>query len=326
MSDPVLFFEKPKLNNPSLIAAWPGMGNVAITAVTYLKEHLGAKPLGEIEDLDFFAPTGATISNQLIQKPVRARNQFYYYQSPTKQHDLILFIGSVQPIPHREYEFARAILESVMGFHPGMVYTTAAAPSDMKFRDTPRVFAVPNEQSLLNQISEYHVHFMTEGNIAGLNGLLIAIAAELGLPGVCLLGEIPFFTAQMDFPRASLNVLDVMTKLLKLKIDLLDLELYVSQKEREIEPLANLLNKEEQNEKIESVSREKPEMKVVTQEEPVPKAVRSRVEKLFTQAEFDQTYKSKMKLKEELDKWGLFDEYLDRFLDLFKKDQNESES
>jgi hypothetical protein len=29
-------------------------------------------------------------------------------------------------------------------------------------------------------------------------------------------------------------------------------------------------------------------------------------------------------LKEELDKWNLFDEYLDRFLDLFKKDQPES--
>ena len=48
------------------------------------------------------------------------------------------------------------------------------------------------------------------------------------------------------------------------------------------------------------------------------------IEKLFRQAEFDQTYKSKMRLKEELDRWELFDEYLDRFLDLFKKSKDQS--
>jgi hypothetical protein len=31
-----------------------------------------------------------------------------------------------------------------------------------------------------------------------------------------------------------------------------------------------------------------------------------------------------MRLKEELDKWELFDEYQDRFLDLFKKSRGES--
>ena len=323
----VTLYEKPKLKKPALLAAWPGMGNVAVTAVSYLKKQVGAKPLGEMNDFDFFAPTGATISNQLIQSPTKAVNQFYYYQSPSKETDLLIFIGSMQPIPHREYEFAKAILEAAVQFDVQTVYTTAAAPSDMRFHDTPRVFAVPNERSMVNQISEYHVHFMSEGNIAGLNGLLIAAASEIGIQGLCLLGEIPFFTAQMDFPRASLKVLDVLTKLLKLKIDLLDLELYVSQKEREIEPLADLLAKNDHSKNKPPVQAEdKSMMKAVPQEEPIPKAVRSRVEKLFEQAEFDRTYKSKMQLKEELDKWGLFDEYLDRFLDLFKKDQNESGS
>ena len=52
-------------------------------------------------------------------------------------------------------------------------------------------------------------------------------------------------------------------------------------------------------------------------ESQVPKSIRLKIEKMFRQAELDKTYKSKMRLKEELDSWGLFNDYLDRFLDLF---------
>ena len=44
----------PKLVNPSLVAAWPGVGNVALIAVTYLKDKLKARVLGELDPLGFF--------------------------------------------------------------------------------------------------------------------------------------------------------------------------------------------------------------------------------------------------------------------------------
>jgi len=313
-------FKKPKLNNPILVAAWPGMGNVAITAVNYLKNQLGATFLCEISPDDFFAATGATVKKQIIKSPESPKNQFFYYKSSTAENDILFFQGSAQPIPHLEYEFAKQILKFAMSFDVKFVYTTAAAPSDMHFKDNPRVFAAPNHKDLLRTLLEYKVHFMGEGTIAGLNGLLVSVAAEMGLKGVCLLGEIPFFTAQIDFPRASLRILEVLAKLLKIKMDLVDLELYAEQKEKEIEPLASLLSKEK-----EESSLPKNENNIVPpQEEKVSKSVRLRIEKLFRQAEFDRTYKSKMRLKEELDKWELFDDYLDRFLDLFKKGRGES--
>ena len=44
----------PKLVNPTLVAAWPGVGNVALIAATYLKDKLKAKPLGELDPQGFF--------------------------------------------------------------------------------------------------------------------------------------------------------------------------------------------------------------------------------------------------------------------------------
>jgi len=322
MAEIISLYEKPKLKSPVLVAAWPGMGNVAILAVDYLRSHLGAKPLGELASGDFFAPTGATVTKKIIGSPEIPTNLFYYYTSH-KAQDIIFFIGSVQPVPHREYDFAKELLKVAKLFDVKMIYTTAAAPTDMYFKDEPRVFAVPTSKKILDEMRKHPVHFMSEGNIAGMNGLLISVANERKIQGVCLLGEIPFFTAQIEFPKASYKILEVLTKILGAKIDLVDLELYAAEKEKEIEPLAALLTKD-QPDSDESSEIEGIIPKKVHEEEKVPRSVRNKIEKLFKQAEFDRTYKSKMRLKEELDRNDLFDDYLDRFLDLFKKGQGES--
>jgi len=313
MGDTVRIVEKPDLKNPFLVAAWPGMGNVALTAVNYLKDKLGAKLLGEMPDLEYFAPTGAVVANQIVRPPDKPVNQFFYHRS-VSANDILFFIGTVQPIPHLEYGFAREILKFARLFGVTTVITAGAAPSDMGFQDVPRVFAVPNRQELVKKLMEYKVHFMSEGNIAGLNGLLISVAIEEGLRGICILGEIPFFTAQIEFPRAALRVLEVLNPMLGVTVDLTDLNQYVTRKEKEYEPIANLLLQNQQEKEAPESEKFMPEP-----EKEIPKSVRLQIEQLFKQAEFDGNYKTKMRLKEALDQWGLFEEYQDRFLDLFRK-------
>lgn len=314
MDDIIRHAEAPEFHSPCLIAAWPGMGSVALTTVHYLKEKLKATLFAELAPGDFFQPSGAMVSNQVIQAPEKASNKFYYFQSPDKQKDILFFLGSLQPVAHKEYEFAKEVLRFAQSCGVRQVFTAAAAPSDMDYRDKPRVFAVPNNEDALKRLMEHHVHFMNDGNIAGLNGLLVSVAREMEISGVCLLGEIPFFTAQIEFPKAAHSILEVLCKLIGAKVNFADLDIYAKQKEKEIAPLAALLVKEEDEE-----PNEEKEIPGHEAEDAVPKSVRVRVEKMFRQAEFDGTYKSKMRLKEELDQWNLFDEYLDRFLDLFKR-------
>ena len=61
---------------------------------------------------------------------------------------------------------------------------------------------------------------LADGHIGGLNGVLLAAAAESGLPGVCLLGEMPHIFSQLPFPKASLAILEVFTKLADIDLDL----------------------------------------------------------------------------------------------------------
>ena len=52
--------QHPNLQEPVLIAAWPGMGKVAFTAAAYLKKQLDAQVLADIEAPEFFTPTGSS--------------------------------------------------------------------------------------------------------------------------------------------------------------------------------------------------------------------------------------------------------------------------
>ena len=54
MRDLIKLYARPKLNEPNLLAAWPGVGNVAIIIATYLTTKLNFKDLAEIEPARFF--------------------------------------------------------------------------------------------------------------------------------------------------------------------------------------------------------------------------------------------------------------------------------
>ena len=59
--DQVIIHKEPKLRSPSLLAAWPGVANVALEATTYLKDKLQAVEFAEIEAQSFFEVTGVYV-------------------------------------------------------------------------------------------------------------------------------------------------------------------------------------------------------------------------------------------------------------------------
>ncbi len=69
------------------------------------------------------------------------------------------------------------------------------------------------------------------GSITGLNGLLLGLAKKRGFEAVCLMGEIPDYLSGVPFPypRASRSVLELLSKILKIDIDLNPLEELESQ-------------------------------------------------------------------------------------------------
>jgi hypothetical protein len=59
--------------------------------------------------------------------------------------------------------------------------------------------------------------------IAGLNGLLLGVAKEKGIEGVCLLGEVPVYATRIQNPMAALAILKVLTTMLDIEIDIAEL-------------------------------------------------------------------------------------------------------
>ena len=59
--------------------------------------------------------------------------------------------------------------------------------------------------------------------IAGLNGILLGVAKERAIDGLCLLGEVPIYASRVQNPLAALAVIKVLTTMLEIKINLADL-------------------------------------------------------------------------------------------------------
>ena len=59
--------------------------------------------------------------------------------------------------------------------------------------------------------------------IAGLNGLMLGVAKERDVEGVCLLGEVPMYATQIQNPMAAMAVLETLTGILDVEINMNEL-------------------------------------------------------------------------------------------------------
>ena len=241
MENPVEFSKKPQLKSPCLIAAWSGMGGVALIATKTLQQKLQAEECGEILPYDFFSPAEVLIEDQVIQTPKFPENKFYFWDKGDR-HDLLIFIGSDQP--QRGWEFAHLILDVAEEFRVRRIYTSAAFPLWMHHSREPHVWGTATNAQLVKYLKVYGVMPMAEGSIGGLNGLLLGVARQRGIEGVCLLGEMPIYATRIANPKAAQAVLEVLTRMLGIEIDLEDLAGMAEQVEPNMEQLYGFLSEE----------------------------------------------------------------------------------
>ncbi len=222
MKNPIKLYAKPKLNSPVMVASWPGIGNLSIILATYLQRKLDFKKLGEVNASHFFEPIGVVVRDNVVEAPQFPQNKFYYYKSIGEGSDIILFIGEDQPAA-KGYELATCVLDVGLSFQVKRIYTCAAALTRIHHTEEPRVWGVATSQQVASNLAKYDLVQRGNLHIAGLNGLLLGVAKERDIEGVCLLGEVPTYATQIQNPMAALSVLRVLTKMLAIKIDMAEL-------------------------------------------------------------------------------------------------------
>jgi proteasome assembly chaperone (PAC2) family protein len=305
--------EKLQLRSPWLVAVWPGMGHVALNAGVYLLAKLGMSLIAEFEASDLFDVDHIEVKEGIIHPGRRPRNRLFVWTDPKQQHDLVVFLGEAQP-PLGKYAFCRQLIAHVRELGVQRLFTFAAMATQMHPEHASRIFGAAADAESLEELKRLELEILEDGQISGLNGVLLGAAAEEGLRGACLLGEMPHIFSQLPFPKASLAILEVFATIAGIDLDLTEL---ADQARATEQQLGELLAQVEKAYGAPSPAEEEEYAPEPEERELLRADDRRRIEELFAQAARDRS--KAFELKQELDRLGLFKDYEDRFLDLFKK-------
>lgn len=307
--------ETPKFTHPWLVAVWPGMGHVALNAGYYLLAKLGMSHVGDFQANELFDLVHVEVKNGIIQPGNFPRSRFFAWKDPTDKHDLIVLLGEAQPAIGR-YHFCRRLLEYAQHLGVERVLTFAAMATQMHPQHRSKVFGAATDEQNLGELKRLELEVLEDGQIGGLNGLLLGVAAEMGMKGACLLGEIPHFFNQFPFPKASQAILEVFATMTGIELDFTELAEHARQMDDQLGAILARIQQsqgpasEDEGYTAEAVEPSEPERGDGPE-------IRQHIEDLFREAASDRS--KAFELKRELDRTGLFKEYEDRFLDLFKK-------
>ena len=237
MPKPYKLVAQPKLNTPNLLAAWPGISNVAMIVASYLVKKLDFKELAIVDDSYFFEPIGVLVKDNLVEAPQFPRSRFFYYKNEANKKDLILFIGDDQPTT-RGYELANLIIDIGQKFQVSRFFTCAAALTRIHHTEHPRVWTATTNDQMTEEIKKYKLVMGGNLQISGLNGLLLGVAKERQANGICLLGEVPAYATRLPNPMAALAIINVLTQVLGIEVDTYELAQHASEVKEKMKQVA----------------------------------------------------------------------------------------
>ena len=254
-----------------MLCGWAGIGNVGLAAIGTLRRLVRASEFGLIEPYEYFEPSRVVVRNGLISQMRFPNTTFYSHRLPDR--DLLLLVGEQQPTDDRKaYKMANEVLDVAQKVGCRRIYTSAASVTTIHHRVKPRVWAVPNSPDLLAEVRRYgNTILMSEaetateiepatdesgedeessvpansggGLISGLNGVLLGVAKNRGIEAVCLMGEVPYYlqAAPWPYPKASISVLEVLGRVLRMPLDLRELHEMAEKVDRNIERVLDAL-------------------------------------------------------------------------------------
>lgn len=203
--------------NPVLIEGLPGLGMVGKIAAEYLTKQLKAEKFAELYSpyFPYYVVVNKGGDVRLL------RGEFYFWKNEAGEGDLILLTGDSQAQTiEGQYEVAGCILDFAEEHNVKTIVTMGGYRKEAK--ETPRVVAVSTSRELLNKSSQAGAIPSSAGNpIVGTAGLLLGLASLRNIDALCLLGETRGY---LPDPKAAKSILDVLQKMLGIKVDLSGLD------------------------------------------------------------------------------------------------------
>ena len=179
----------PVLENPIFVQGLSGFGNVGKIAAHLLIKFCGAKPFAELYSPSF--PDYVSVNSKGICHLPR----YEFYAAPMEKNDFIIMTGDTQPsfddvVAH--YLLCSEILDLVKKRNCSFIVTIGGVPIT---EEKAQVYVAATSPRLALEFMEKGAVIYSKGRIAGGTGLMLGLAKERNLEGVCLLGATTGFRA-----------------------------------------------------------------------------------------------------------------------------------
>ena len=216
----VVYQEKPKLRDPIFVEGLPGVGNVGKLAAEHMVDQLKAVKFADLFS-KFFPPQVLVNDSGTIRL---VSNALYYVSRPDSVNDVVIMTGDYQGLtPDGQYELSDKTLQILKELGVKRIYTLGGYGLG-KMIDKPRVLGAATDPELVEEMKKFGVTFSKGepgSGIVGASGLLLGLGTVYGMRSVCLMGETSGYFVD---PKGAQAVLEVLSKILDVKIDLSALE------------------------------------------------------------------------------------------------------
>ncbi len=213
------YLERPQLDDPIFVQGLPGIGNVGKLAAEHLKDELKAVKFAEIYS-KYFPPQVLVLDDGQIRL---VQNELYYVKRGTGK-DLVVLVGDYQGLsPEGQYELADFVLKELKALGVRRLFTLGGYGMG-RMVTKPRVLGAATDAALVKEMEGHGVVFARGepgAGIVGASGLLLGLGRMHDMKAVCLMGETSGYFVD---PKSAQAVLEVLTKVLDLKVDFAELE------------------------------------------------------------------------------------------------------
>ena len=136
---------------------------------------------------------------------------------PLSSKDLILLTGDSQPVvPGSEYVLSEQILDLITKFKISNIYSLASYVTGT-FVNDPKIYGTATNPEIVKSFRSFNISTLDNGNITGMNGLILGLGKLRGIEGICLLGETSGYVIDA---KASKNLLEILNNVLGIHINM----------------------------------------------------------------------------------------------------------
>lgn len=227
--DSLVIQEYPELKEPYLVLAfdgWPNAGGVAVQAALYLRRKLGASRFASIAAEEFYVfsvlrPFAAIEAGEV--KGVRfPSNEFFAWKSPGPGHDLILFLGTE---PHLRWQtYLDCLFHIIREFGVARTLSLGATYDQVPHTLEPRISSSTNQPRLLEELRGLNIALTDYMGPCSFHTMMLDACKKLNLESLSLWGHVPHYVQGVGNPKVAHALLQRLTRLLGLSLDLTDIK------------------------------------------------------------------------------------------------------